>query len=179
MCRRWQIVATWPWIDVKNFNTGNQIIMNTKSNTCASLPIIKQLLELCGTFVTRIIFTNRNQLPRTIAILNLVKKMCPKIRSLDFRNSTALPPKTAKYLVDHYSNITDFSISNFWKDTEDSFSRFFEKNKLQSLCIIYNRKITGSCLRSLSGDSLRVLRIRWCRNLTPNHFMIVSIFSQL
>lgn len=137
------------------------------------LPILKQVLKLCGTSLSRIKFSC--SLAPATDLVAIMKEMCPNLQCIGL-GPHDLTPTVIDDLTSNFGNLTDFAFEGYSRDCEDSLSIFFASKKLQALGIARANYITGRCFQSLAAEHIECLKIDDCKGLAPKNLNHVSNF---
>lgn len=136
------------------------------------LPILKQVLRLCGPCLTFIRLNNIDSLT-TKKLVVLVKEMCPNLQSIDF--CISLDRRTMRFIADNFDNLKQCTIRHGYTKCEDILSIFLSKNKNLQSFHMYSFKANGSCMHNLPAESMKHIEITDCNQFLPENLTKVCI----
>lgn len=145
--------------------------------------IFKQILQLCGRFLTHIDLSKEDisfrQTDDRICIqsckynFSVISELCPNITSINA--GCPCTDTTIQYIANHFNNLTHFGISFAENDYEDAVSLVFLNNKNLKQVDIEGGFFTGKCLLNLNFGAFEKLQLQKVIIRSLQHFLNVSI----
>ncbi|XP_011504616.1 PREDICTED: F-box/LRR-repeat protein 7-like [Ceratosolen solmsi marchali] len=171
VCRRWRIISQESWrtfkkLDLSQSSWGFDILNNGPREVYTAT--LRQVLLRCGQFLSHIDLSKFTE-NLSQSTLTIVARLCPNLQHI---NITGLAVSSAgiKTLTDNCHNITEFSLGLCSASCDNDLSDLFLKNEKLRYLKLTGNSISGRCLLNLPVESIEIIILDDCNNISPEYF---------